>query len=212
MAHLREVQSEPALATLPTLWFGRACTPVVLRPLLPEDARAFGDFVHALSPAARYSRFHASVRELPPSWLQALTQPVGGSGWALVAMMLEGLQPRCIAEARYVADEVQPHRGEFALVVADAWQGQGLASELLRRLCDHAARRGLLSLFGDVLHDNLPMLRLARSQGFATLAHPADVHLRRVVRRLDASGSAAGAVIPASVSPEAAPPAVPCLN
>lgn len=199
MTHLRDFQSEAALVVPPTLWFGQGCVPVVLRPLQADDAGAFGDFVHALSPSARRSRFHASVRELSPSWLRALTQPAGASGWALVALTLVGRQPRLIAEARYVSDETQPHRGELALAVTDAWQGQGLAGELLHRLCDHAARRGLRDLIGDVLHDNLPMLRLARRQGFATLAHPVDPRLRRVVRRLDAFGSADGMVVSESV-------------
>jgi acetyltransferase len=106
---------------------------------------------------------------------------------------------------------MQPSRGEFALAVADAWQGQGLAGRLLRRLCDHASRRGLRSLFGDVLHDNLPMLRLARRQGFAIRMHPVDPRLRRVTRQLDAFGSADGMVVPASMHPDAALAAVPCL-
>lgn len=212
MAHRRAIQAAPARVVPPTLWFGRGCMPVVLRPLRADDADAFADFVNALSPAARRSRFHASVRELPPSWLQALTQPADASAWALVAATLDGRRSRLIGEARYVTDETQPHRGEFALAVADAWQGQGLAGELLRRLCDHAACHGLRSLFGEVLHDNLPMLRLARRQGFATRAHPVDPRLRRVVRHLDAVGSADGRVVSASVHPAAALTAVPCLN
>lgn len=204
MSQLRHAPHEVVAAAVPpTLWFGRGCTPVVVRPLHPDDAGAFGDFVHALSPASRRSRFHASVRDLPPSWLQALTQRSSGPGWALVAMALDGRQPRCVAEARYVVDDTEPRRGEFALAVADVWQGQGLASELLRRLCDHAARHGLRSLFGDVLHDNLPMLGLARRQGFAILAHPADPRLRRVVRRLDASVHADETVAVDSTPPRA---------
>lgn len=203
---------ESSLAALPTLWFGRSCRPVVLRPLQSADAGVFGDFVHALSPQARRLRFHASVRELPPSWLQALTHPDSGSGWALVAMTLDGLQPRCIAEARYVIDEALPNRGEFALAVADAWQGQGLASELLRRLCDHAARRGLRGLFGHVLHGNLPMLRLARRQGFAIRPHSTDPHLLHVVRPLEAGTAARGLLAPTATHPGPEQPEVACLG
>ena len=40
---------------------------------------------------------------------------------------------------------------------------------------------------GDVQHDNLPMLGLARSLGHRTIEHPSDATLRRVV--IDASGA-----------------------
>ena len=46
---------------------------------------------------------------MPPTWLRALTQPGSESGWVLVAMALDGRQPHCIAEGRYVIDELDPH-------------------------------------------------------------------------------------------------------
>lgn len=81
---------------------------------------------------------------------------------ALVARV-PGL-PDLVAEARYVVDG---ERGgaEFAVTVADAWQGCGLGRQLLQRLARHARSQGLRHLHGDVLAGNRPMRGLVERLG-----------------------------------------------
>jgi acetyltransferase len=55
---------------------------------------------------------------------------------------------------------------EFALIVGDAWQGQGVGRCLLTALIAEAGRRRLQRLIGHIAIDNRPMLKLARSCGF----------------------------------------------
>ncbi len=62
--------------------------------------------------------------------------------------------------------------GEFAIVVADDWQHQGLATRMLCSLMRHAAGVGLRRLVGDVLATNHGMLALAAGLGFRRLRHP----------------------------------------
>jgi acetyltransferase len=80
--------------------------------------------------------------------------------------MLDG--ETLIGVARYVRDQ---DAAEFAIVVADAWQGRGIGTRLLTKLMDVARRRGLKHLYGDILGMNRPMLELMRKLGFRLERH-----------------------------------------
>jgi acetyltransferase len=148
---------------------------VVVRPVLAFDADAEQDFVRALSPAARLRRFHFGMRELPLSILRAMTEVDHDDHVAIVAEAFDDDEaPRIVADARYVRGprERACHEAEFAIAVADDWQGVGLGRALLQRLARHAARRGLHQLVGDVLPDNRAMFAVAASLGAHRVASP----------------------------------------
>ena len=52
---------------------------------------------------------------------------------------------------------------EIGVVVADAWQGQGVGSALVGALISRAQARGVTSLIMDVLPDNRQMLAMIAS-------------------------------------------------
>jgi len=154
---------------------------VVVRPVAHFDAAAEQDFVRALSPASRLRRFHFGLRELPPSLLQAMTEVDHRDHVAIIAEAIEADdEPRLVADARYVREAADPRGAEFALAVADDWQGRGLGRRLLARLSRHAARHGVQHLWGDVLATNQPMLALADVLGARVDASPEGANLRRV--------------------------------
>jgi len=70
-----------------------------------------------------------------------------------------------IAVGRY-APNPDGETAEFALVVADAWQGKGLGRVLLERLCKYARAAGYRALYGHILQANHAMLDLAQRLGF----------------------------------------------
>lgn len=172
-----------ALIDRPTLADGRVVT---VRPVLPQDAGAERAFVASLSPAMRHRRFLATVRELPESLLRSLTEIDYRSHLAIVAETIECTagdadedgEPCIVADARYVLEE-RGDRAEFAIVVADRWQGVGLGGALIRRLVGEARRRGLARLHGDVLADNEPMIGLVRRHGGRISPHLEDRSLVR---------------------------------
>jgi acetyltransferase len=57
--------------------------------------------------------------------------------------------------------------GEFAVIVADPWQGKGLGPKLLERVIDIARENGVRLLHGDVLARNQPMLEMVKRAGFS---------------------------------------------
>jgi acetyltransferase len=84
-------------------------------------------------------------------------------------LALVALHPRrdeFIAVGRY-APNADGRTAEFALTVADDWQGKGLGSALLERLCGAARAAGYEALYGHILPDNIDMLQVAQRMGFA---------------------------------------------
>ena len=59
-----------------------------------------------------------------------------------------------------------PGEAEFAVLVSDAWQHQGLGTELLRRLIEIGRDEKLTSLSGVVLAENHAMQHICRKVGF----------------------------------------------
>jgi GNAT superfamily N-acetyltransferase len=165
---------------------------VVVRPVLAFDADAAQDFVRALSPATRLRRFHFGLRELPPSLLRAMTEVDHDDHVAIVAEAFDDDDmPRIVADARYVRGprDAPCHEAEFAIAVADDWQGVGLGRELMQRLARHAARRGVRRLVGDVLPGNRAMFGVTAALGGALVASPEGPGVTRAVFELGACGA-----------------------
>ena len=111
---------------------------VVIRPVLPQDEDLTTAFFRSLSAPARYDRFMTSLRELPPELMRRFTQVDYADHLALVAEVFVDGRETVIAEARYVRRPDSPV-AEFAVSVAEAWQGKRLASLLLGKLACRAA-------------------------------------------------------------------------
>jgi acetyltransferase len=159
-------------------------TLVSIRPITPEDAQREQEFVRRLSPESRYFRFMNTIRELSPEMLEGATHPDPARDIALVALTRDGPEPRQIGVARCVRADPQVDRAEFAIVVADEWQGKGLGSLLMLELIGAARSRGLRRLEGWVLATNHAMLELMRSLGFEIGSTPDDARTRHVVKTI----------------------------
>ena len=145
---------------------------VVIRPVLPQDADLTRAFFRNLSGAARYDRFMTPMRDLPPELLQRFTHVDYADHVALVSEVFADGRETVIAEARYVRSDVDPAAAEFAVSVAEDWQGKGLARLLLAKLVCRAATAGVERIVGETLASNARMLALARKAGFAVTASP----------------------------------------
>ena len=140
--------------------------PITVRPIRAADLLLEREFVIGLSPTTRYQRL-LSGRKLMPGELKRLTDIDYDRELALVAILeVEGRQ-RILGVARYVRDDAhEPGSADFAIVVGDAWQGQGLGETLLQALMRAAPGHGLSALTGITLSENHRMIALARKLGF----------------------------------------------
>jgi len=129
-----------------------------VRPVRREDAERVQAFVRGLSSRSRYERFFAPVAELSARQLERIT---AGAGLSLAAFDERGT---VVALAEYVRSGAG--EAEFAIVVADAWQGQGLGARLVGVLLEHAKRSGVARLAGVTHAGNRAMRLLARRLGF----------------------------------------------
>ena len=165
---------------------------VHVSPVRPQDADAERDFVGALSLTSRYRRFHFGLRELTPEQSRAMTEIDQHHHVAFVARPIEEPHAPIIADTRYVlrADSAD---AEFAIAIADGWQGAGLGRALLTHLLAHAREHGVHRLFGDVLWSNPAMLALSRSMGAHLMRNPGDATSVRVEFELDGPAAPAEA-------------------
>jgi acetyltransferase len=153
---------------------------VTIRPIRPEDADEEQVFVKKLSPETKYYRFMNTLRELSVAQLVRLTQIDYDREMAFVAMSdIDGRETE-IGVARY-ATNPDGESCEFAIVVADDWQGKGLARRLMGVIIDTARSRGLKYMNGDFLGENRRMIQFVTSLGFVVSPHPEDPGLKRGV-------------------------------
>src|SRR6185369_1640374 len=94
-----------------------------VRPIRPEDADLERAFVNGLSEQTRYFRFFYLLHELTPAMLARFTQVDYDREMALVALVEASAGPKFVGVARYIANPDQ-ESAEFAVVVADDWQGR----------------------------------------------------------------------------------------
>lgn len=160
-------------------------TRVTFRVMRPEDAPLEKAFVERLSAESRRLRFFVNIKQLSPKMTNEFTHPHYPESYALMATIKDSDREQQIGVARYMPTDDQG-AAEFAVVVADEWQGQGIAATLLRGLTTAAAVAGITRLEGMVLHSNTAMRQLAKSQGFTTTRCESDGTMLCITRSLEA--------------------------
>jgi GNAT superfamily N-acetyltransferase len=169
-------------------------TAAAIRPARPQDQAALTDFFAGLSMQTRYLRFFAPIT--PTAVLLRLL--IGGSPAdrtgvattdAIVAVVGGRIIGHAMAADRAAAQDPQDPQDpqgaqgarmtDIGVVVADAWQGRGVGSALIRELLSRAQARGVTVLAMDVLLGNhrvlamiashWPAARIGRSHDFDTI-------------------------------------------
>ena len=151
------------LETTLTLRDGRR---VRVRSIRPSDAAMDRAFFAGLSEHSRYMRFMQHLPELTPRLVRQFTQIDHAREMALAALDDTAGGEAIVAIARYVGETERDESAEFAIVIADGWQGQGLGRALMEMLIEGARRRGLRRLLGSILAVNTSMRSLATALGF----------------------------------------------
>jgi acetyltransferase len=144
-------------------------TAVLIRPIRPEDEPLLVEFHHTLSEQSVYHRY---FHPFP------LSERIAHERLTRIAFINYEREMALVAEWR---DEAyKPHiigvgrliklRGgkeaEFAILISDEYQHQGLGTELLSRLVAIGRREGVKRIIADILPDNAAMIRVSEQVGF----------------------------------------------
>jgi acetyltransferase len=161
----------------------RDSSTLTMRPIRPEDTEMEVAFVDNLSGESRYMRFMYPLTTLTPELLARFTQIDYDREMALIATWTEDGKESIAGVCRYIT-KWDAEACEFAVVVADRWQGRGLATILMNRLTDYARAAGLSLMEGSVLAQNDRMLSLMRNLGFEVHSDPGSAGIMQITKKL----------------------------
>jgi acetyltransferase len=157
-------------------------TPYLIRPIKPEDEPLMEELFYSFSQETVRNRFFQYKKEISHEELARYCQVDYDREIALVAAIDEDGRERLIGVSRLT---IMPdgRTAELAVVVSDAWQGQGIGKRLMENAIKIARERGIREIWMDVLSDNKPMNGLSKSMGFKK-AKSEDPDIVRYVLRL----------------------------
>lgn len=134
---------------------------VTVRPIRGDDTERLRDMHRRLSTTSVRRRFFALMRDLPLTQAEHFTHVDGTDRAALVAVDDDG---SILGVARY--DRAPgTAEAEFAIVVEDQLQHQGLGTGLLQQLAQYAREHGITRFTAEVLDDNRPLFRTLADSG-----------------------------------------------
>ncbi len=137
---------------------GRVLT---IQPITPAARPLIERAIARVSPESSRRRFFTPRFRFSERELDALTVLDGHDRYALGAVVNgPDAAPEGVGIARFVRVPGQADTAEVAVLVVDAFQGQGVGRTLLARLAIAALARGIARFRGIVMTDNDPMLKL----------------------------------------------------
>lgn len=136
---------------------------VVLRPIKAEDEERFNELIKSLSAESMRFRFFEIIKEMSHDRLARYCNLDYDRQIAIVAELQDNKQ--IIGAGRVIA-EPSRKSGEFAVLVADQWQGLGLGSRLMEYVISVGRDMRLERIFAYILSNNYKMLRLCANKGF----------------------------------------------
>lgn len=142
-----------------------------MRALRPDDLDRELAFIAKLSRATLYQRLQYSASGVSREDAARLLQLDYVDTLAIGALIGSPPGEEIVGVSRY-ARVAGTDRAECAIVVADAWHGRGIGTELMRSLARAAKVRGLRALEGSSLAENQRIHDWARRFGFDVTVEP----------------------------------------
>lgn len=130
-------------------------TPIVVRPITPEDKPLLLEAFNRMSDESRRHRYLTPATELTPEDLAYLTEVDHRRHEAVIAIDEEG---HCVGVARYVQVPGDREVAEMAAEVVDDWHNRGTATALLGELSQRALENGVRQFRAYVSSDNRVVL------------------------------------------------------
>ncbi|MBL0143728.1 MAG: bifunctional acetate--CoA ligase family protein/GNAT family N-acetyltransferase [Betaproteobacteria bacterium] len=144
----------------------------LLRPIRPEDARLYAEFIARTDSPDILFRFFTLIRQLPARDLARYTQIDYDRDMAFVAV-------DCVSrDGGQIVGEVRAFRypdsatAEFAILVRSDMKQRGLGRALLQKMIAYCRASGVQELIGQIRSENRAMIVLAQRCGMTVEAQP----------------------------------------
>lgn len=140
-------------------------TPVVFRPIRPEDEEMWFDLLRSCSKESIYSRFnhffHWETHEVAVRFCYVdYDREI-----AIVAEIEEEGRKKLIGVGRLISDP-ENETVEYAVLVTDKWQNRALGSQLTDYCLDISRRWGRKQLVAQTTSDNIRIISVFKKRGF----------------------------------------------
>ncbi len=135
-----------------------------VRAIRTDDVERLRAFHRQLSPDAILFRFFHMLPELPTQDAEHFTHVDYVNRMALLATASAAAMEEILGVVRY--DRIGDTTAEVAFVVADPWQGHGIATALLHRLATYARTKGITTFVAITMGSNARMIEVLRNSGF----------------------------------------------
>lgn len=156
--------------------------PYEVRPLTRADRDGLAAAFGRMSERSRLLRFLGPKPALSGAELSYLTDVDHVTHDAVAA--IDPDDGAIVGVARYALERGTAGTADFAMFVVDAWQGQGIATTLGRRLVARADANGIARLTATTFADNRAARAVLRKLGFTSVGIGAGVvELVRVPER-----------------------------
>ena len=173
----------PAIRPYPTqyvtAWKLANGTATTIRPIRPEDEPMLVKFHETLSEESVYYRYFSQLKLDQRIAHERLTRMCFNDYDREIALVAEHKDPKTGKLEILGVGRLSKARGvneaEFALIISDRWQRQGLGTELLKRLVQIGTDEKLDRICANILSENHGMQLVAKRVGFK-LTRDADNH------------------------------------
>jgi len=152
-------------------------TPVLVRPIRPEDEALYPRFLQHVTTEDLRLRFFAAVKDFSHAFIARFTQI--DYARAIAFLIIDTASGDMLGVGRL---HRRSHSGtaEFAVLVRSDLKGRGLGWLLMQTLIDYARNEGIEAVQGEVLTENSTMLRMCAELGFDMSESPDDPTVRVV--------------------------------
>lgn len=152
---------------------------VIIRPIRPEDEPLMVKFHATLSEQSVYFRYFHLVALKQRTSHDRLLKICFADYDREMVLVAEGADPKTgeaeIFGVARLSKQTGTDSAEFSLLVSDRVQGQGLGTELMRRLLQVGREEQLHHIWGEILAENTTMQRICEKLGFRLQRVDADL-------------------------------------
>lgn len=149
-------------------WVTKTGQDYTVRLVTPQDFPLLADLLTGLSADSRYLRFLSPIPAFTPERAEHTARQLWlENPWptqVLLATVSEAPGEKVIGLGELHINPANCEQADFALLVRDEWQGQGIGTLLLDRLIALATRRGVTTILSEIHPYNKAMRKILSKQ------------------------------------------------